>query len=183
MPGKRRTTGIPVGSPPNLIAIGLIRELAGHRLTFFDWVALTMPTTVAMLAVCWGLLRWLYPEPPGSRSTTRLDRAMTPTSPGPWTHAQLSVAAVFGVAAALWMLPGAVAVATSPEAPAARWLEARLPESTVALGAAVALFSCPRVWTAAPRPLRGSAWRPSTGGRSCSSAAACHSDGSCSRRG
>jgi sodium-dependent dicarboxylate transporter 2/3/5 len=63
--GSSVAIGIPVGSPPNLIAIGLIRELTGRRLTFFDWAALTMPATMAMLAVCWVLLRWLYREPAG----------------------------------------------------------------------------------------------------------------------
>jgi sodium-dependent dicarboxylate transporter 2/3/5 len=154
--GSSVAIGIPVGSPPNLIAIGLVRELTGRRLTFFDWAALTMPATVAMLAVSWGLLRWLYREPPGSGQTTRIDRATTPASPEPWTVAQLSVAAVFGVAATLWMLPGAVAVVTSPEAPAARWLEARLPESAVALGAAVALFCLP---AGLDRGVEATAWK------------------------
>jgi sodium-dependent dicarboxylate transporter 2/3/5 len=66
------------------------------------------------------------------------------------------VAAVFAVAATLWMLPGAVAVATSPEAPPARWLEARLPESAVALGAAVALFCLP---SGLDRGAQASAWK------------------------
>jgi sodium-dependent dicarboxylate transporter 2/3/5 len=148
--------GVPVGSPPNLIAIGLIRELTERRLTFFDWAALTMPATVAMLTVCWILLRWLYPEPAGSERTAGIDPATTLAPPGPWTVAQLSVAAVFGAAAVLWMLPGAVAVATSPDAPAARWLEARLPESTVALGAAVALFCLP---SGLDRGAQAAAWK------------------------
>jgi hypothetical protein len=58
----------------------------------------------------------IYREPQGLGQTTPIDRATTPASPGPLTTAQLSVAAVFAVAAALWMLPGAVAVATSAEA-------------------------------------------------------------------
>jgi sodium-dependent dicarboxylate transporter 2/3/5 len=60
------------------------------------------------------------------------------------------------VAAVLWMLPGAVAVAITPEAPAARWLEARLPESTVALGAAVALFCLP---SGLDRGAQAAAWK------------------------
>jgi sodium-dependent dicarboxylate transporter 2/3/5 len=131
--GSSVAIGIPVGSPPNLIAIGLIRELTGRRLTFFDWAALTMPATMAMLAVCWVLLRWLYREPAGSGQTTPLDRAATLASPGPWTAAQLSVAAVFGLAAALWMLPGAVAVATSAESPAVPSLPAGFAPPTFGL--------------------------------------------------
>ena len=54
--------GIPVGSPPNLIAIGMIRDLTDRRITFFDWIAVTMPLTVAMLLLAWFLgLRLLCP--------------------------------------------------------------------------------------------------------------------------
>jgi sodium-dependent dicarboxylate transporter 2/3/5 len=140
--GSSVAIGIPVASPPNLIAIGLVRDLAGRRLTFFDWVALTMPTTVAMLLLCWVILRWLYREPRAA-GPPAAGAVATPASSGPWTAAQASVAAVFVAAATSWMLPGAVAAALSPEAPAARWLEARLPESAVGLGAAVALFCLP----------------------------------------
>jgi sodium-dependent dicarboxylate transporter 2/3/5 len=135
--------GIPVGSPPNLIAIGLVRDLTGHRLTFFDWVAVTMPATLAMLAACWLVLRLLYREPPGAVVQAHAFAAAEQARLGPWTRAQQSVAAVFAAAVVLWMLPGAAALATSPDSPLARGLEARLPESAVALAAAVALFLLP----------------------------------------
>jgi sodium-dependent dicarboxylate transporter 2/3/5 len=141
--GSSVAVGIPVGSPPNLIAIGLVRDLTGRGLTFFDWVAVTMPTTVAMLAVCWLILRLLYRERMEVGSEAGAFVSAERERLGPWTTAQLSVAGVFGAAVILWMLPGAVAVATSPEAPSARWLAARLPESVVALGAAAALFLLP----------------------------------------
>jgi sodium-dependent dicarboxylate transporter 2/3/5 len=32
--------GTPVGSPPNLIAIGLLRTMAGVEITFFQWMSL-----------------------------------------------------------------------------------------------------------------------------------------------
>lgn len=138
--------GIPVGSPPNLIAIGLVRDLTGRRLTFFDWVAVTMPATVLMLALCWLILRRLYREPREAGADLRASVLAATGAVEPWTRAQINVASVFGAAATLWMLPGAVAMLSSPEAPLARLLEARLPEAAVALGAAVALFALPVDW-------------------------------------
>jgi sodium-dependent dicarboxylate transporter 2/3/5 len=135
--------GIPVGSPPNLIAIGLVRELAGRRLTFFDWVAVTMPATVLMLALCWLLLRTLYREGGAVAGELRGYVEAETRRLGPWTRAQVNVAVVFGTACALWMLPGAAAMLASPEAPLPRFFEAHLPESAVALGAAVLLFLLP----------------------------------------
>jgi sodium-dependent dicarboxylate transporter 2/3/5 len=134
--------GIPVGSPPNLIAIGLVRDLTGERITFFDWAAVAMPATLAMLAACWLVLRVLYREASGIRPDLHAFVSAEREHLGPWTAAQRSVALVFVAAVALWMAPGIAAV-LCPDTPAARWLETRVPESAVALGAAVALFVLP----------------------------------------
>ena len=134
--------GVPVGSPPNLIAIGLVRELTGRRITFFDWVAVTMPATLAMLGACWLVLRWLYREPATEHNELRAFVSAGRSALGPWTPAQRSVAAIFLAAVALWMTPGLVDI-LYPGTPAARALGARLPESAVALCAAVAVFLLP----------------------------------------
>jgi sodium-dependent dicarboxylate transporter 2/3/5 len=134
--------GVPIGSPPNLIAIGLVRELTDRRITFFDWVAVAMPPTLVMLAICWLVLRVLYREPPVARGELGLFVSAERAQLGPWTAAQRSVAAVFAAAVTLWMAPGLVGL-LAPGAWPARWLDARLPESVVALAAAVALFLLP----------------------------------------
>ena len=135
--------GIPVGSPPNLIAIGMVRNLTGQRLTFFDWTAVTMPVTVVMLVLSWAVLRHRYPAHGDMGAAIAEYVTAQRTAMGPWTRAQRNVAAVFGLACVSWMLPGALAMVAGPEAPAARLLEARLPESAVALGAAALLFMLP----------------------------------------
>jgi sodium-dependent dicarboxylate transporter 2/3/5 len=135
--------GIPVGSPPNLIAIGMIRDLTDRRLTFFDWTAVTLPLTVVMLLLCWLLLRWLYP--PAADPARDLERYVEEERRrlGPVTRAQANVLAVFLLACALWITPGAVAMVSSPQAPVPRFFETHLPESVVALVAAVLLFLLP----------------------------------------
>lgn len=129
--------GIPVGSPPNLIAIGMLRDLAGRRFTFFEWTAVTLPLTVLMLLLCWALLAVRYRDPALARADLAPWRSAERREP--WTPAQAHVLAVFVLAAALWMLPGALAL-VAPELPAGRALEAHLPEAAVALLAAVLLF-------------------------------------------
>jgi sodium-dependent dicarboxylate transporter 2/3/5 len=154
--GSSVAVGIPVGSPPNLIAIGLVREMTDRRLTFFDWTAVAMPLTVAMLGLSWLILRWLYREPREPWAFAGADIQAGEWAPGPWSVAERCVAGVFAGAALGWMLPGAVAFVASPEAPAARWLDARLPESAVALGAAVLLFCLPAGLATGPP---AAAWR------------------------
>jgi sodium-dependent dicarboxylate transporter 2/3/5 len=147
--------GVPVGSPPNLIAIGLLRELTDRHITFFDWVAVTMPATLAMLAVCWLVLRVRYREPAAARGDLGLFVSAERAQLGPWTAAQRSVGAVFAGAVALWMAPGLVAL-LAPGTPPARWLDTHLPEAVVALAAAVALFLLP---AGLLRGARASQWK------------------------
>lgn len=139
--------GLPIASPPNLIAIGMIRDLTGRRLTFFDWTAVTMPLAVAMLALAWLVLRIRYVNPRGEvkvgpydvRPYIEEERRRL----GAWSRSEINVAGVFLLTAVLWMLPGAVAMVAGPEAPLPRFLEAHLPESAVALIAVVLLFALP----------------------------------------
>ncbi len=135
--------GVPIGSPPNLIAIGMIRDLTDRRLTFFDWMAVAMPLTVLMLLLCWLILwrRYASGATPADdpRAWVEAERARL----GAWSRGQLNVLAVFLGAVILWMLPGAVAFVSPTDAPVARFLEAHLPESVVAVAAAVLLFVLP----------------------------------------
>ena len=134
--------GVPVGSPPNLIAMGMVRDLADRRLTFIDWMLVTMPLTVVMLAVCW-LILWLRYRDGRPAVGTVGDAVLADSMAlGPWTRAEVNVVAVFALAIVLWLLPGA-ALLVAPDAPASRALQARLPEAAVALLAAVLLFLLP----------------------------------------
>lgn len=138
--------GVPVGSPPNLIAIGMIRDLTERRLTFFDWMAVTMPLTIVMLLLCWALLRTLYREPAGTGADLGPWIAQQTLGLGRWSRAQRNVLFVFALACLLWVLPGAVGLAVSGDAPLPRFFEEHLPESVVALLAAVLLFVLPTDW-------------------------------------
>src|SRR3972149_6742625 len=106
--------GIPVGSPPNLIAIEMGRGLGGG--------------SGGPAARAGDVRAWIAAE------RARL---------GPWRRAEVNVLVVFGLVAVLWMLPGAVAAVTSPEAALPRFFEAHLPESVIALAGAVLLFCLP----------------------------------------
>src|SRR3712207_1558736 len=54
--------GTPVGSPPNLIGLGLIRRAAGVDISFFRWMALMVPMLAVMAAALFVLLFALHPE-------------------------------------------------------------------------------------------------------------------------
>jgi sodium-dependent dicarboxylate transporter 2/3/5 len=135
--------GVPVATPPNLIALGMIRNLTDRRLTFFDWITLTMPLAVLMLIVSWLILRHHYVEERGVGGELHGHIAAEQQRLGGWSRREGNVAGVFLLVCLLWMLPGAVALVSSPEAPLPRFFEAHLPEAVVALIGAVLLFVLP----------------------------------------
>ncbi len=51
----------PIGTPPNLIALGYLNEQLGIHVTFGEWMLKMVPFTVFMLLVGWLALRILFP--------------------------------------------------------------------------------------------------------------------------
>ena len=64
--------GTPVGSPPNLIAIGMIESLAHYRITFFQWMALGVPMLIIMFIVLSIILMFLHTPPSMAEPTAGL---------------------------------------------------------------------------------------------------------------
>ena len=141
--GSSVAVGLPIASPPNLIAIGMSEELTRTPITFASWTIVTMPMTAAMLLLCFILLRWLYRDESvdtgGLKGYVQGERARL----GPWTTGERSVAFTFVILSLLWFVP-AIATAVLPNGhPTALWMEEHLPESVSALFAAALLFFLP----------------------------------------
>ncbi|OGR58017.1 MAG: hypothetical protein A2X36_16345 [Elusimicrobia bacterium GWA2_69_24] len=116
--------GTPVGTPPNLIGIGMLRNLAGVDISFARWCALALPITAATLVFIGAVLSHGIPRPAG---WDRLETALRERRArmGPWSRGELNTALAFVVVVALWLgAPG-------------------LPEGTSALLAAGLLFVLP----------------------------------------
>ena len=130
----------PVGSPPNLITLGLLDTVADVRISFFEWIILAAPISLVYGALLLLLGRSFYKAP--ERSS--LQTATTPRqSAAPWTAGQRNCAIAFGVAVTLWVLPGIFAVAGVSN-PAG--VLGRLDEGVVAILAAMLLFVLPVDW-------------------------------------
>jgi sodium-dependent dicarboxylate transporter 2/3/5 len=148
--------GTPVGSPPNLIGIGLIRNSANVDVSFFTWMALAIPMLTVMAAVLFVLLHRLHPDQAGQPPPQRRepsDRgpgaamqrhiAREVAALGPWTRGQVNTLVAFGVAVVLWTTPGVLALFGLQGTSLGVWFQNRMPESVVALLAAVLLFFLP----------------------------------------
>ncbi len=137
----------PVGTPPNLITLGLLDKLAGVKINFLTWIVLMAPIAAALGVVMFAIGHWLFPEPHRQAQAATgayLDRADHRL--GPWTQGQINCGIAFGVAVVLWITPGALAAAGLAAVPWVRTLTARLDEAVVAVVAAGLLFVLPVNW-------------------------------------
>ena len=134
--------GTPVGTPPNIIAMGFLRRLTGESITFLDWMRVGVPLVFILTAF---LLWWMRPrgvaftDPETMRADLRARRAAL----GPMTRGQWNTAVVFGLAVALWMWPGVIELLTQRRMLGADWMALHLREETVGLLCGLLLFLLP----------------------------------------
>lgn len=139
--------GTPVGTPPNIIAVGQLDTLAGVRIGFLPWMGLAIPVALAMLAFALVYVRIAFPAPAGSSLDVAAVRSQRQAL-GPLTGGERNVAVAFSVAVGGWVGPGLLTAALGSSHPLAARLASALPESVVAMVAAALLFVLPVDWRA-----------------------------------
>ncbi len=138
--------GTPVGTPPNLIGIGMIDKLLGFRIYFFQWMLMAVPIMLVMWTLMLLFMRKTHPpvmkEFPGLVEFLRGQKAQL----GPWTRGQKNALLAFVVAVGLWVFPGVVCTCGGSENPVFKFCEAHIPEGVASLIAAILLFLLPVNW-------------------------------------
>ncbi len=135
----------PVGTPPNLIAIGMLGSLAGFEVDFFRWMAVGIPVSLVMFGALAVLTRCLYPVHPGAE-TVEPRRTAGPPEAARWGAAQTACLVAFSLAVVLWLTPGIIALVWGTSSRAYQVASSRLDESVVAILAAGLLFVLPINW-------------------------------------
>jgi solute carrier family 13 (sodium-dependent dicarboxylate transporter), member 2/3/5 len=136
----------PVGTPPNLIGIGMLDRIAHVRVTFVQWMALGVPAAALMFAFV-----VMHLGVAGARGAhLHKDSAHIVQEElsklGALTRGQRNVLIAFGTTVALWLLPGIVALFGMENRPIAAALRQALPESIAAMIGALMLFVLPTDW-------------------------------------
>ena len=121
--------GTPVGTPPNVIFMGIYREATGSEISFLEWMTIGIPVVLVLLPLAW---LWLTRSLDSATPTVHL-----PTLP-PWRSRERRVLLVFVFTALAWV---------TRTAPYGGWAGALsmdgVGDSTVALAAVIALFALP----------------------------------------
>ena len=140
--------GTPVGTPPNLIGIAMIEKYVKVKIPFFQWMLVAVPIMILMFSVLFVLMYFLHkPELKqidGSHAYVKRELAKL----GKWTTGQFNCLIAFMVAVILWVIPGILALIYGTAHPVVQFYNTILPESIVALIAALLLFILPVNWQA-----------------------------------
>ncbi len=138
--------GTPVGTPPNLIGIGMLDKLLHVRIHFFQWMLVAVPIMLYMWLVLLLMMMKLHPprvkEFPGLVDFLRANKAQQ----GPWTSGQRNALFAFLLAVLLWIFPGVIASLWGPESLLFKFWESHFPEGVTSLVAAALLFVLPTSW-------------------------------------
>lgn len=135
--------GLPVGTPPNLIGLGLIKDATGVKITTVQWMAFAMPITIVVLLISWLMLWFMYGKGApdtrcaGSEANERLEEM------GPMRSSEKVVLAAFVVALSLWIAPSLAEFMLDKEHWLTKWLQTHITEATAALIAVAFLFVLP----------------------------------------
>ncbi|BCS33297.1 di- and tricarboxylate transporter [Luteitalea sp. TBR-22] len=138
----------PVGTPPNLIGIGLIERITGTHIGFFRWMAIGVPLVVilfAFLAVYFTRTSTRGIEV--GEASARIVREELARL-GPVTRAQRNVMLAFAITVLLWTFPGVLALLGQGDSPLARSYMTSVPEGVAAMLGAMLLFVLPVHWNA-----------------------------------
>lgn len=120
--------GTPVGTPPNIVFMGIYQQQTGSEVSFLEWMYFGVPAVIVLLPLSWLLLTRGMPaqEPPAIQVVGR------------WRPAEVRVLVVFALTAAAWIFR------IEPHGGWSGLLGTRgASDSTVALAAVVAMFLIP----------------------------------------
>jgi sodium-dependent dicarboxylate transporter 2/3/5 len=133
--------GTPIGSPPNLIAIGMLDKLVGYEINFFQWMLLGFLVLIPMSAALFLIMRFRLGEP--RRKENRVPPQIWEPPPKGLNRAQKNVLLAFSITVFLWVFPGVISLISGRESAFYLWLHDRFPESVAAIIGMLLLFALP----------------------------------------
>jgi sodium-dependent dicarboxylate transporter 2/3/5 len=133
----------PVGTAPNVIGLGMIRDTLHVHFSFLKWCVIGVPIVVVLylwLAFYLSVFcRAGVEEVEGVHDLLARERERLRT----WTRGEISTVVAFAATIVLWVFPGVIAVVRGENSPQYIGLTEILPEGVVAVIGAMLLFILP----------------------------------------
>ncbi|MCA9422666.1 MAG: anion permease, partial [Nitrospira sp.] len=131
-----------IGTPPNLIGVGLLAQQARITISFDQWMLIGLPLAGVMLLVMFTVLYWLH-APPSHSSVPTGSSVFKISVPLPWTRGERYTFAVFVLAVMLWILPAILSIWFEGDHAVVQWVRSHLPKELVPIFASGLLFLLP----------------------------------------
>jgi len=138
----------PVGTPPNLIGIGLLERATGVHISFAGWMIIGVPLAVIMFAFQAVYFRVTCLRGGGLVMGNTALAGEELRRLGPLSRGQRNVLAAFGLTVALWLTPGVLTLVGAGERGVGAAFNASVPEAVAAMVGALLLFVLPVNWPA-----------------------------------
>jgi sodium-dependent dicarboxylate transporter 2/3/5 len=138
----------PVGTPPNLIGIGMLERVGGQRIAFFDWMSIGVPAVIVMfVALCTVLyVLGVRGTPIPTKGTGAIRDELRKL--GGLSQGERNVLIAFGTTIVLWIAPGLFAITGLGTTAFATAYTQAMPEGVAAICGALLLFLLPTDWRA-----------------------------------
>ena len=156
----------PIGTPPNIIMIGFIRELAPEapQITFFNWMVWGFIAMVLYFVITYFVLQRMFPADvkriEGAHEFVEERRKAL----GKWTKAQKNTMVGFGIAVVLWVTPGILSMIWGNGSEVLKTYNRLFPEAIAAMVGALVLFLLPGGKNEKGKPRPVITWRQAVDG-------------------
>lgn len=133
----------PIGTGPNVIALGMLRSRAGVDIDFLQWMSFALPVSIASTAIAVALGARMF-APPIERVeglTAEVERQLAEL--GPMRRGERLAISVFGLAIIGWLSPSLANLAFGEAHPISTWASVALDEGVVAIACAGLMFLLP----------------------------------------
>lgn len=141
--GASVSVGVMIATPPNLIAVSLLRERLNTDISFVQWSLFAMPVSVLMIVATWIVIRVLFGNnPPAPGEAVILAKHELRTL-GRLSQGERNVLVAFFITLILWVAPDLFIAILGEQHAVAQWLKERMHASVAALIGAGLLFLLP----------------------------------------
>ena len=133
----------PIGTPPNLIMLGFLDQMADMHVSFFQWMIWGFIAMVVYFIIAYIVISKLFPA-----DVEKIDGAeefirSKIEELGSWNRAQVNTLIAFMVAVILWITPGFLSIAFGSADPTLKMYNRLFPEAVAAMAGALLLFILP----------------------------------------
>lgn len=135
----------PIGTPPNIIMLGFLSELAPQAPTvsFFQWMTWGTVAMIIYFVIAYIVLWRMFPADVKHIEGAEKFISDYVASLGKWTRAQKNTLIAFGVAVFLWVAPSVLSVVYGAHSEVMTFYDKHFPESIAAMVGGLLLFFLP----------------------------------------